>query len=147
MTRTRDRDRLAPERIGRIGRIVGEVRRRGRWHGRRLVAALLLATAALVAVALGTGWPRAEAPAWSLVVAAAAVVAALTLSTFVAERGAGRLVDVGCGSCAVVAAVAPVLAVWWVATSPVDLWSSVLALGVTVAALGKRLTDPVACAR
>lgn len=130
-----------------LGRITGEVTRRGRWRGRRLVAAVILALAALVAVGLGTGWPRADAPVWSVVVAGVAVVAGLTLATFVAERGAGRLVEVGCGSCAVVAAVAPVLVVWWVATSPVDLWSAVLALGVTGAALGKRLTDPVVCER
>lgn len=139
--RTRARDRLA------LGKIGAEVVPRGGWHGRRRAAALLLAAAALVAVALGTGWPQADAPVWSIVVGLAAVVGAMTLSTFVAIPGTGRLVEVGCGSCAMVSGMAPVLAMWWVATSPVDLWSAVLALGITGATLVKRLTDPVACER
>jgi diaminopimelate epimerase len=81
------------------------------------------------------------------VVGAGAAVAALTLATFVPERGTGRLVDLGCGSCAVAVAMGSVLAVWWLATAPVETWSAGLALGITLAALGKRLTDPVVCAR
>ena len=100
---------------------------------------------ALSTLALAPGWPVAEAPAWTLAAAAAAVLASLTLATFVPARGSGRFLELGCGSCAAMAGIVPIGALWYLATSPVSTGAALLALAATGFALVKRLTDPRVC--
>ncbi len=105
-----------------------------------------LSALGLAAVAAGQGWPQADAPLWSLLALATALLSATSLATYVPAAGTGWRPDLGCGSCAAVSGLAAAGAVWFVATSPVGLGAGLLGLAVSGFALVKRWTDPEVCA-
>ncbi len=113
------------------------------WPRRRWVAAALT-TPVLAGLLLATGrgsawwgWPS---------VLLVAVPAALVLASYLPVPGSGRLLEIGCSPCAVVAAGAVAVAILARVGAPNNPASAVIATLVLLAAVRQRLADSVACA-
>ncbi|MEP7764293.1 hypothetical protein [Sanguibacter sp. 25GB23B1] len=115
---------------------------RSRWPTRRLVAAALLAVplGAILADA-GGGWAPSTLPLWSGLVAVAATLGAATLATYVPVPGGTWRLDLGCAPCAAAAGLSVLAATWLLALGPHQASMAVVAVIVTAAGLGQRLTD------
>jgi hypothetical protein len=96
-------------------------------------------------VRAGGGWASSAQPMWTMLVVAAALASAATLSTYLPRPGAGRRLDVGCTPCAAVAAVSVVVAAGVLGSSSHDVPTAIIALGVAGFGLRQRLTDPSTC--
>lgn len=117
---------------------------RAAWPARRIVVVAVLAPALMVlltAVAGGSASP----PGWTALAGLVALTTAATAATYLPRRGAGARLDVGCTPCASVAAITVPIAVVVLTTSPHDVPSALLALGVAGFGLRQRLTDPSTC--
>src|ERR1035437_3436698 len=101
---------------------------RAAWPMRRITAVALLAPVMFaLSVAASGGWARAAAPLWT------ALVALGTLAF-------------GCTPCASVAAVSALASLAVLTSSPHDVPTAILALGIAAFGLRQRLTNPITCA-
>ena len=114
---------------------------------RRLVVVAVLAPA-LMAVLVGVAGSTdtAPTPEWTALVGLVSLAAATTLATYLPRPGAGLRLDVGCTPCASVAALSAVFAAAVLNSTPHDVPTAILALGVAAFGVRQRLTDPSACA-
>jgi hypothetical protein len=110
-----------------------------------VVAALTPALMALL-LAVSAGTATAPTPGWTALVALVAFASATTLATYLPRPGAGRRLDVGCTPCASVAALSVVFAAGVLSSTPHDVPTAIVALGVAAFGLRQRLTDSTTCA-
>jgi hypothetical protein len=114
---------------------------------RRLVAVAALTpalTAFLAAVAGKTD--TAPTAGWTTLVGLVALASATTLATYLPRPGAGLRLDVGCTPCASVAALSVVFAAVVLNSTPHDVPTAIVALGVAAFGVRQRLTDASTCA-
>ena len=118
------------------------------WPRRRWVAAgvLIPATTAgflgmAVRPAAGVAFPLWGWPVGLL----AAVLAALTLGSYVAGPGEGRRIHVGCSPCALVSAASVVIALALRWNSPTGAGTAVVSIAVLAMGLHRRLNDAATC--
>lgn len=115
---------------------------RSRWPTRRLVvAALLTVPLGTVLAGAGGGWAPTTLPLWSGLVALTAALGAATLSTYVPFPGGTWRLDLGCAPCAAVAGLTVVAATWLLALGPHQASMALVAVIVSAAVIGQRLTD------
>lgn len=114
---------------------------------RRLVVVAVLAPA-LMALLVGVAGSAdtAPTPGWTALVGLVSLASATTFATYLPRPGAGLRLDVGCTPCASVAALSVVLAAAVLSSTPHDVPTAILALGVAAFGVRQRLTDPSACA-
>jgi hypothetical protein len=116
------------------------------WPLRTRVLVVVLAPLLLILmVAASGGWAPATAPGWTAVVAMVALVGATTLATYLPRPGAGLRPDLGCTPCAAVAAVSVLASFGVLSSSPHDVSTAFLALGISVFGLVQRLNNPSSC--
>lgn len=115
---------------------------RSRWPTRRLVvAALLTVPLGAVIADAGGGWAPTTLPLWSGLVGLTAALGAATLSTYVPLPGGTWRLDLGCAPCAAMAGLTVLAATWLLALGPHQASMALVAVIVTAAGLGQRLTD------
>jgi len=117
---------------------------RAAWPWRRIVVVAVLAPALMVLLMAVPG-DEVSPPGWTVLAGLVALSAAATAATYVPRPGSGARLDVGCTPCASVAAITVPIAVVVLTSSPHDVPSALLALGVAVFGLRQRLTDPSTC--
>lgn len=117
---------------------------RGAWPSRRIVVVAVLAPALMVLLTAVSG-DEVSPPGWTGLAGLVALTAAATAATYVPRPGSGAQLDVGCTPCASVAAITVPIAVVVLTSSPHDVPSALLALGVALFGLRQRLTDPSTC--
>lgn len=107
---------------------------------RRLVAGVLTAPALfLLLLGAGGGWAPTE-PVWTAVVAAAALVGAITLASYVPLRGEGLRTTLGCSPCAAASALTVLGAAFVLGSGPHQASMAVVALGLVAFGLYQRRT-------
>jgi hypothetical protein len=120
---------------------------RAAWPMRRITAVALLAPVMFaLSVAASGGWARAAAPLWTALVALGTLACATTLATYLPRPGNGLRLDFGCTPCASVAAVSALASLAVLTSSPHDVPTAILALGIAAFGLRQRLTNPSTCA-
>ena len=119
-----------------------------RWPARRLaVTAVLAIPLGAVLADAGGGWAPSALPLWSGLVALAAALGATTLSTYVPVPGGSWHLDLRCAPCAAAAGLTVLAATWLLALGPHQASMAVVAVFITAAGLGQRVTgDDSACA-
>lgn len=112
------------------------------WPRRRWITAVLAApvlAGLLLATGRGGAW-------WGWPVAVlVAGLAALVVASYLPVPGSGRLLEVGCSPCAVVAAGGVAVAILARTGAPGSPATAVLAILVLLAAVRQRLADAIAC--
>jgi hypothetical protein len=83
---------------------------------------------------------------WTAVDAVSGLLAAVVLASYVPRPGSGRVLEVGCSPCAVMAAAAVFGSLLLRSTSPLDVGIAVVATGLLGFGLLQRLTDVRTCA-
>jgi hypothetical protein len=113
-----------------------------RWGARRLVVAAVLGPALLALLAqAGGGWTAAVTPLWLGLLAAIAVVGALTLATYVPSRGQSWRDTLGCSPCAVVSGGTVLAAAFLVGQAPHQVGMALPALAVVLFGLVQRTSS------
>lgn len=116
------------------------------WPMRKRVAVAVLAPVLLVlSVSASGGWALATSRGWTALVALVALASAMTLASYLPSPGSGLKLDLGCTPCAGVAAVSVVASVVLLSSSPGDVPTAFLALGVAAFGLRQRLANPSTC--
>jgi hypothetical protein len=114
---------------------------------RRLVVVAVLAPALMAFLAAVAGKTDAAPTAgWTTLVGLVALASATTLATYLPRPGAGLRLDVGCTPCASAAALSVVFAAVVLNSTPHDVPTAIVALGVAVFGARQRLTDASTCA-
>lgn len=120
---------------------------RSLWPPRRLLAVAVLTPALLALLLVGSRGAATVIPAgWTALAVLVAGTSAATLATYVPLPGTGRRLDLGCSPCASIAALSALVAVAVVVSTPHDVPSAILGLGVAGFGLRQRLTGPGGCA-
>lgn len=115
------------------------------WPLRRLVAVAVLAPLMFVLwVSVSGGWALAS-PGWTALVALVALASATTLGSYLPRPGTGMRFELGCTPCAAVAALSVLVSLGLLNSSPHDVTTAILALGVAAFGLRQRLTNPSTC--
>lgn len=121
-------------------------RARAAWPLRRLIAVAVLAPVLLVvAVAASGGWALATSREWTALVVVVASASAMILATYLPRPGTGLRLEVGCTPCAAVAGMSVLASLGLLSSSPGDVPTAVLALGVVAFGLRQRLSNPSTC--
>lgn len=110
-----------------------------------VVAALTPALMAFLARVAGSA-DGAPTAGWTTLVGLVSLASATTLATYLPRPGAGLRLDVGCTPCASVAALSVVFAAIVLNSTPHDVPTAIVALGVAAFGVRQRLTGPSACA-
>ncbi len=118
----------------------------GAWPMRKRVAvAVLTPVLVVLSVSASGGWALATSRGWTALVALVALASAMTLASYLPSPGTGLKLDLGCTPCAGVAAVSVVASVVLLSSSPGDVPTAFLALGVAAFGLRQRLANPSTC--
>jgi hypothetical protein len=121
----------------------GLVALRGWSARRRLVTVIAFPLLLVVYASFGPFW----AIWWAVPVALlSAGLAAAILASYVPEPGSGRLVDVGCTPCAMVAGASVLGSLVLRDTRPLDAGIAAMALGLLVFGMAQRIGGAVSCA-
>lgn len=115
------------------------------WPRRRLLSALALAAAVVVAVQALVGWEPLAAPMWTWLTIGAIILGSLAAATFVPLPGHGARLDMGCTPCAAGGGLLALAGMWLAASSAYDGGTASLGLALAGAALVRRATEPQAC--
>lgn len=117
------------------------------WSRRRLtwvaVAGPLLAA---VVVVRGTSALTFD-PMWLALGVVSAILSAVSLATYVPQRGQGLRIDLGCGPCAIVGLVLVSVAGWILIAGSVDGGNAAMAAVLAGFATAQRLSQPATCPR
>ncbi len=113
---------------------------------KRMAAAVLTPVLLALSVSASGGWAMATSRGWTVLVALVALASALTLASYLPSPGTGLKLDFGCTPCAGVAALSVVASVVVLISSPGDVPTAFLALGVAAFGLRQRLANPSTCA-
>jgi hypothetical protein len=123
------------------------IRARVLWPMRRIAAVALIAPALLALFVAASGGEQTAVPGgWTALVALLAVTSATTLATYLPLPGTGRRLDLGCTPCASVAALSVVIAGAVLTSTPHDVPTAILAVGVAAFGLRQRLANASTCA-
>ena len=114
------------------------------WPMRKRVAVAVL-TPILLSVSASGGWALATSRGWTALVALVALASAMTLASYLPSPGTGLRLDFGCTPCAGVAALSVVASLVLLSSSPGDVPTAFLALGVAAFGLRQRLANPSTC--
>jgi len=129
-----------------MGRGQRQARVQAAWPIRKRVAVAVLTPALLVlSVSASGGWALATSRGWTALVVLVALASAMTLASYLPSPGTGLKLDLGCTPCAGVAAVSVVASVVLLTSSPGDVPTAFLALGVAAFGLRQRLANPSTC--
>ena len=133
-----------------VGNTTGPGRRlaraRAAWPMRKRVAVAVLAPVLLVlSVSASGGWALATSRGWTALVALVALASAMTLASYLPSHGTGLKLDFGCTPCAAIAALSVVASLVLLSSSPGDVPTAFLALGVAAFGLRQRLANPSTC--
>jgi hypothetical protein len=116
------------------------------WPMRKRVAVAVLTPILLVlSVSASGGWALATSRGWTALVALVALASAMTLASYLPSPGTGLKLDFGCTPCAGVAALSVVASLVLLSSSPGDVPTAFLALGVAAFGLRQRLANPSTC--
>ena len=122
-------------------------RARALWPVRRIAAVVALTPALMVVLVAASGGRATAIPGgWTALVALIAATSATTLATYLPLPGAGRRLDLGCTPCASVAALSVVIAAAVLTSTPHDVPTAILSVGVAGFGLRQRLTNASTCA-
>jgi len=124
----------------------GLARAQAAWPIRKRVAVAVLTPVLLVlSVSVSGGWALVAARGWTALVALVALASAMTLASYLPSPGTGMKLDLGCTPCAGVAALSVVASLVVLSSSPGDVPTAFLALGVAAFGLRQRLANPSVC--
>ncbi|MEO8557298.1 MAG: hypothetical protein ABI474_11575 [Actinomycetota bacterium] len=116
------------------------------WPMRKRVAvAVLMPLLLVLSVSAAGGWASATSYGWTALVILVALASAMTLASYLPSPGTGLKLDLGCTPCAGVAALSVVASVVLLSSSPGDVPTAFLALGVAAFGLRQRLANPSTC--
>ena len=109
------------------------------WGRRRLLAATALLPAALaLLVTSGGGWTAAATPVWLVLLAVAAAVSALTLASYVPDRGQAWQDTLGCSPCAALSGGTVLAAAFLLSTAPHQVATALPAVAIVLFGLVQR---------
>ena len=112
---------------------------------KRVAMAVLTPIVLVLSVSASGGWALATSRGWTALVALVALASAMTLASYLPSPGTGLKLDLGCTPCAGVAALSVVASVVLLSSSPGDVPTAFLALGVAAFGLRQRLATPSTC--
>lgn len=112
---------------------------------RRVAVALTAPLLFGLMVGVSGGWAPATSVGWTALVVMVALASATTLATYLPRPGTGLRPDLGCTPCAAIAAVTVLAALGLLSSAPHDVFTAVLALGVSAFGLVARLNNPSTC--
>lgn len=113
------------------------------WPRRRWVAAGVLA--APLSLAYGSLPGQLTSAGWAVADVVSGLLAAVVLASYVPAPGSGRVLEVGCSPCAVMAAATVFGSLLLRSTSPLDAGIAVVATALLGFGLLQRLTDVATC--
>ena len=110
-----------------------------------MAVAVLAPLLFVLSVTAAGGWGLATYRGWTALVALVALACAATLATYIPRPGTGHRLDLGCSPCAVVAALSVLFSFGVLSSTPHDVSTAFLALGIAVFGLVQRLNNPSTC--
>lgn len=116
-----------------------------RWSRRRLEWATGIGSSlSVIAVVRGLSGPALD-PMWLALGAVSSVLIAVTLATYVPQRGEGLRLDLGCGPCALAGLVLTAVAAWILVAGSVDGGNAAMSVVLAGFATTQRLSAPATC--